>query len=60
MDKEMKNLKVYINEENCICIAQEDYNGEESFISIHPSQVDLVIQWLKETQQEILEMQNRN
>jgi type II secretory pathway component PulM len=53
MNREVNNLKAYINQQNNISIVQEDYNGEESVIVITPYQVDHLVQWLQELKEEL-------
>jgi hypothetical protein len=52
-EREMKQVRVYASAKDGICIHQVGHPAEDSTIVIHPSQIDLLIQWLKELKDEL-------
>ncbi len=50
MELKMPGISVYENDGGTITIANEDTEG---FVAIHPSQVDTLIQWLKQCKSDI-------
>ena len=52
--KEMKSVKVYLDEENLVCIQSPDFGGGQQNVCVKPEQVDLLIAWLKEKKEEAL------
>lgn len=53
-EREMEQLKVYDGKNGHICISQSHFgSNEDDVIIIHPAQVDLLIQWLKEIKIEL-------
>lgn len=47
MDREMCSLSVFVNKGGSISLSQDD-----SVVVVHPEQVDLLVKWLKEAQEE--------
>ena len=63
MEREMKPVEVYISQKGFICIAQDDGDigvGVPKIVVLHPSQVDLVIQWIKEVKEELQQISNED
>jgi len=58
MEKHMLEVKVYTAEDGCICIEQEIPHTDTYPISLNPEQVDIVIKWLQEAKNEILNRQD--
>lgn len=48
-------MKVYVSEQKFVCISQGEYMGDDCAVIIHPTQIDLLIEWLKEAKKEALE-----
>jgi len=46
MNKKMEPVEVYVSDSNFVCIKTDDYGGGEQIILLHPSQIDLLIEWL--------------
>ena len=55
MNKKMFDLEVDASDDGYIDLIQHDPAGEDDYIRIHPDQVDLLIQWLKEAREQLLE-----
>ena len=53
VEREMQQLKVYVSENGYICLQQECFGTDDSIISVHPDQVDLLLKWLKEAKDEL-------
>ncbi len=59
MEREQQNIKLFIGKEGHIVIEQpQEYDSNPNTIIIHPSQVDVIVEWLQELKAEILEKQN--
>jgi hypothetical protein len=52
-EKEMQQVKVYINDKGFVCIEQDDYGGENPVIFLDPNQIDILIKWLIEAKDEL-------
>ena len=53
MEKQMEQCKVYIDDEKkLIYIEQERFQDDNSIIYLHPEQISILIEWLKEAQGE--------
>ena len=53
MEKQMEQCKVYIDDEKkLICIEQERFQDDNSNRYLHPEQISILIEWLKEAQGE--------
>ena len=48
MKKEMQNLVVYTDKLGFVCIEQENMYQDPSCIIIHPDQIELLINWLRD------------
>ena len=53
MEREMRQIKVFINEKSYICISQYSALDEDALILLHPDQLELFIQWLREARDEL-------
>jgi|GEM_PF-4931467 hypothetical protein len=53
MEKRMTQVKVYISDDNYICIEQDNFGNDDSIIAIHPEQVELLVKWLNEAKSNI-------
>jgi Flp pilus assembly CpaF family ATPase len=57
----MEPIEVYLNKNGEVCISQEYSSMEEKhIIALNPSQVDVVIQWLKEVKAEALKVDSES
>jgi hypothetical protein len=54
MNKKMEPVEVYVSDSNFVCIKTDDYGGGEQIILLHPSQIDLLIEWLNEAKTEAM------
>jgi hypothetical protein len=54
MNKKMEPVEVYVSDSNFVCIKTDDYGGGEQIILLHPSQIDLLIEWLYEAKTEAM------
>jgi hypothetical protein len=52
MGKELFGVKIYVSDKGFICISQEEYGFDDRCIILHPSQINLIIKWLKELKSE--------
>ena len=52
--REMRSLKVYAHSSGTIWIEQPSSRDEPVVVEVHPSQVDLLCQWLLEVRNEVL------
>ncbi len=48
-----ETIEVYVGEDGNICIAHVDMS-EDSYVAIHPDQVDVLIEWLRMKQAEAI------
>ena len=53
MEREMVPVKVYISDKGFVCIEQDLGLTDPDIVVLHPSQVDTVIQWLREALNEL-------
>ena len=56
MEKRMEQIKVYISDDNHVCIEQDNFQNDDSHIAVCPEQVDILIQWLKEAKDSIKDL----
>ena len=52
MKKTMTEVTVYDSDTGLICISQPVMCEDDAVILLHPSQIDLLIEWLKEAKKE--------
>lgn len=51
-EREMMQVKVYVGGSSMICLSQQNFGEDDTVVILHPSQIDVVIEWLKEAKQE--------
>ena len=52
-ERTMLEVEVYASENGQVCIKQPQYGHDDAIVIVHPSQIDLLIQWLKEVKEEL-------
>lgn len=56
MGKAMQEIEVYVAESGNICIKREIPMEDDYIIDVHPDQVPILIQWLREAMRESKQM----
>lgn len=60
MEREMQQVKAYVNTSGNIVLVQGDGVNDDGIVCLNPAQIDLVIQWLKELKEEAIEFSQDN
>lgn len=55
----VEQIEVFINNGGSISIAQENNYDEPSVVGVHPSQVELLCQWLRDAAKELEQIESK-
>ena len=55
MKRKMRNIAVFMNENGNLAVVQDNGMDDDEEVEVHPDQVDVLIKWLCEVRDELLQ-----